>query len=54
MDIRKVLADLQYRIQSTREDDPERENAIRLRDRLLAKKRADPGRHHRGQKDPRV
>ena len=37
MDVRKVLADLQYRIQSTREDDSERENAIRLRDRLLAK-----------------
>lgn len=37
MDVRKVLANLQYRIQSTREGDPERENAIRLRDRLLAK-----------------
>lgn len=37
MDVRKILANLQYRIQSTREDDPECENAIRLRDRLLAK-----------------
>lgn len=33
----KILRDLAYRIQVSRKDDPERENAIRLRDRLLAK-----------------
>lgn len=36
-DVKKILMDLQYRIDSTPESDPERENAIRLRDRLLAK-----------------
>lgn len=36
-DIKKILMDLQYRIDSAPESDPERENAIRLRDRLLAK-----------------
>lgn len=35
--VKKILMDLQYRIDSTPESDPERENAIRLRDRLLAK-----------------
>jgi len=34
---KKILMDLQYRIDSTPESDPERENAIRLRDKLLAK-----------------
>ena len=37
MDARKILQDLQYRINSTQESDPERGNAIRLRDRLLAR-----------------
>lgn len=37
MDERKILQDLQYRINSTPKSDPERENAIRLRDRLLAR-----------------
>ena len=37
MDARKILQDLQYRINSTPESDPERGNAIRLRDRLLAR-----------------
>ena len=37
MDVRKILQDLQYRINSTPESDPERGNAIRLRDRLLAR-----------------
>lgn len=37
MDARKILQDLQYRINTTPESDPERENAIRLRDRLLAR-----------------
>lgn len=32
-----ILRKLQYRIQVSREDDPERENAVRLRDRLLEK-----------------
>ena len=36
MDVRKILQDLQYRINTTPESDPERGNAIRLRDRLLA------------------
>ena len=36
-DAKKILMDLQYRIDSTPGSDPERENAIRLRDRLLAK-----------------
>ena len=36
-DAKKILMDLQYRIDSTPESDPERENAIRLRDKLLAK-----------------
>ena len=35
MDVRKILQDLQYRINTTPESDPERGNAIRLRDRLL-------------------
>lgn len=30
-DAKKILMDLQYRIDSTPESDPERENAIRLR-----------------------
>lgn len=33
----KILRDLQYRIEVSDENDPERANAIRLRDRLLAK-----------------
>lgn len=33
----KILRDLSYRIEVSSPDDPERENAIRLRDRLLAK-----------------
>lgn len=33
----KVLRDLQYRIKVSDESDPERANAIRVRDRLLAK-----------------
>lgn len=37
MDAKKIIMDLNYRIESAAEDDPERENAIRLRDRLLAK-----------------
>ena len=37
MDPRKVLKDLQYRIEKSAPDDPERGNAIRLRDRLLAR-----------------
>ena len=37
MDARKILQDLQYRINTTPESDPERGNAIRLRDRLLAR-----------------
>lgn len=37
MDARKILQDLQYRISTAPEGDPERENAIRLRDRLLAR-----------------
>ena len=37
MDAKKILRDLQYRIDSTPENDPERDNAIRVRDRLLAK-----------------
>ena len=37
MDARKILQDLQYRINSTPESDPERGNAIRLRDQLLAR-----------------
>lgn len=37
MDSRKILQDLQYRINSAPESDPERGNAIRLRDRLLAR-----------------
>lgn len=32
-----ILRKLQYRIQVSRKDDPERENAVRLRDRLLEK-----------------
>jgi len=36
MDAKKVLKDLQYRIETSKPNDPERENAIRLRDRLLA------------------
>ena len=36
-DIIKTLRNLEYRIQVSRKDDPERENAIRVRDRLLAK-----------------
>lgn len=35
-DIIKTLRNLEYRIQVSRKDDPERENAIRVRDRLLA------------------
>lgn len=35
MDPRKILKDLNYRIEIAEENDPERENAIRLRDRLL-------------------
>lgn len=35
MDAKKILKDLNYRIESADENDPERENAIRLRDRLL-------------------
>lgn len=35
--VKKILMDLQYRIESAPESDPERENAIRLRDKLLAK-----------------
>ena len=35
MDARKILQDLQYRINSTQESDPERGNALRLRDRHL-------------------
>ena len=35
MDPRKVLKDLNYRIETADPNDPERENAIRLRDRLL-------------------
>lgn len=37
MDAKKIIMDLNYRIESADENDPERENAIRLRDRLLAK-----------------
>jgi hypothetical protein len=37
MDAKKVLKDLQYRIETSDPSDPERENAIRLRDRLLSK-----------------
>ena len=37
MDARKILQDLPYRINTTQESDPERGNAIRLRDRLLAR-----------------
>lgn len=37
MDAKKVLKDLQYRIETSKPNDPERENAIRLRDRLLAR-----------------
>ena len=37
MDAKKIIIDLNYRIESVAEDDPERDNAIRLRDRLLAK-----------------
>lgn len=37
MDARKILQDLQYRISTAPEGDPERENAIRLRNRLLAR-----------------
>lgn len=37
MDAKKILKDLQYRIESAAESDPERQNAIRLRDRLLAR-----------------
>lgn len=33
----KILRDLQYRIESSDETDPERANAIRLRDRILSK-----------------
>lgn len=36
-DVKKILMNLQYRIDAAPESDPERENAIRLRDRLLAK-----------------
>lgn len=34
---KKVLKDLQYRIETSNPNDPERENAVRLRDRLLAR-----------------
>ena len=37
MDVRKILQDLQYRINTTPESDQERGNAIRLRDRFLAR-----------------
>lgn len=37
MDAKKVLKDLQYRIETSKPNDPERENAIRLRDRLLTR-----------------
>ena len=37
MDARKILSDLQYRINTAPEGDPERGNAIRVRDRLLAR-----------------
>lgn len=37
MDAKKIIMDLNYRIESAGENDPERANAIRLRDRLLAK-----------------
>lgn len=37
MDAKKVLKDLQYRIETSKPNDLERENAIRLRDRLLAR-----------------
>ena len=37
MDPKQILKDLNYRIETTPESDPERENAIRLRDRLLAR-----------------
>ena len=37
MDPKKIIMDLNYRIESAKDDDPEKENAIRLRDRLLAK-----------------
>lgn len=35
MDVRKILKDLNYRIESSDKNDPEVQNAIRLRDRLL-------------------
>lgn len=37
MDAKKIFRDLQYRIDSTPENGPERDNAIRVRDRLLVK-----------------
>ncbi len=37
MDPKEILRHLQYRISVTPDSDPEKENAIRLRDRLLAK-----------------
>ena len=37
----KVLKDLQYRIDVSNPADPEYENAVRLRDRLLAKYNVD-------------
>jgi hypothetical protein len=37
MDPKEILRHLQYRINVTPDSDPEKENAIRLRDRLLAK-----------------
>ena len=37
MDPKQILKNLQYRIETTPKSDPERENAIRLRDRLLAR-----------------
>lgn len=37
MDAKKVLKDLQYRIETSNPNDPERENAVRLRDHLLAR-----------------
>lgn len=37
MGAKKILRDLQYRIETSDPSDPERENAVRLRDRLLSK-----------------
>lgn len=37
MDPKQILKDLQYRIETSNPNDPERENAVRLRDRLLAR-----------------